>query len=456
MNRSTFLKYSSLPLLSWFLNKCSLIESKPFLQREVNRSPVVIIIGSGISGLAAALKLKEFGISSQIIEAQDRVGGRIHSVLNENSVSAELGAQLFNKDMKQLIHLLESNGLNYSSAYKSGKSFILTKSGRERWEEEEDLYDWIEPEKFDRIINSLKADEDISLSKAMGELVDNKQKKEILKNLLRELLGKNPDNVSAKSTYDIFYRYKSELDADGLHSESGLQRLVDSIARQVEHKPLLANPAFQIQEKNGKFLTKTKTSTFESQYVILAVPPPIIRKIKFEPKLPNKIQEALTSFIPGDMIKLTLIFKEPFWRKENWNGSFISKLHPGVTVIDSSLENSKAGKLVVFIGSETARKLVQFNKSKREIFAKDLIKQAFGENSLPILEYYEGIWVDHPWSGGGYNSIVRFGGLHNAAEILRNWNSKIIFAGSELAESFPGYMEGGIRSGYRAANKITI
>ncbi|MCG9874746.1 MAG: FAD-dependent oxidoreductase [Leptospiraceae bacterium] len=454
LNRSTFLKYSALPLLGLALQKCLSLQSKPFLQKEANFSPTVLVIGGGISGICAAMKLQEYGISAQIVEAQSYFGGRMKSVLNDNSVSAELGAQLFNQDMKEIINLLERNYLEYSSVYGDGNTFSLNATGKEVWDEDSNIYDWIDEEKFLTKLDSKDIDQDFSLSEAIDAMTDEKEKRVLLKNMFRELMGKNPELVSTRGTYELYKRFNSERDADELHCENGLGRLIESLIQKLEYAPIHSYPITRILWKNGKFISTSKKGVIESNYLILAVPPPIIQKISIEPKLPQAIQKAISSFDTGDMIKITLVFKEPFWRKKGWNGSFVSNVYKGVTVIDSSLKNQKQGKLVLFIGAETALNLSKKKQEHRQEFAYNLTKQAFSENWQMPLEYYEGIWVKHPWCGGGYNSFVKYGGTPNAAEVLRNYNSNLLFAGSEISAEFPGYMEGGIRSGYSAAKKI--
>jgi monoamine oxidase len=454
MNRSTFFKYSALPLLALALQKCSSLKSKPFYQKEANFSPTVLVIGGGISGISAAMKLQEYGISAQLIEAQNYFGGRMKSVLNEKSVSAELGAQLFNYDMKEIINLLEKNYLEYSPVYGEGKNFSLNSTGKEVWSEDSNVYEWIDEEKFLTKLDSKATNQDFSLSEAIDAMTDEKEKRILLKNMFRELMGKNPDLVSTRGTYELYKRFNSERDADELHCENGLGRLIESLVQKLEHAPIHSNPITRIQWKNAKYISTSKKGVIESNYIILAVPPPIIQKISIEPKFPQAIQKAMSSFDTGDMIKITLVFKEPFWRKEGWSGSFVSNAFPGVTVIDSSLKNQKEGKLVLFIGAETALGLSKKRQEQRKEFAYKLTKQAFGESWLTPTEYHEGIWVNHPWSGGGYNSFVKYGGKPNAAEILRNYNTNLLFAGSEISAEFPGYMEGGIRSGYSAAKQI--
>jgi monoamine oxidase len=453
-NRFTFLKYTVLSLFALTLKKCSSLKFKSFKQKEANYSPRVLVIGGGISGISATLKLQELGISAQLVEAQSYFGGRMKSILNEDSVSAELGAQLFNHDMKEIINLLEKNSLKHSPVYRDGNSFLLNAKGKEDWDENSNMYDWVDEEKLFIKLKSKSIDQDFPLSEAIGAMTDDEHKRTLLQNMFRELMGKKPDIVSTRGTYEIYKRFISQRYPDELHSEDGLGRLIESLIQKLEYSPIHSNPITKIQWKEGKYISTLKKGIIESNYVILAIPPPIIKKISFEPPLPQAIQKAINSFDTGDMIKITLVYKEPFWRKEGWNGSFMSTLFPGVTVIDSSINNQKKGKLVIFIGAETAFILSKKKKEERQEFANNLIKQAFGENWQAPLEYHEGIWVNHPWSGGGYNSFVKYGGTPNAAEVLRDYDSNLLFAGSEISAEFPGYMEGGIRSGYKVAKQI--
>jgi putrescine oxidase len=314
-NRFTFLKYSVLPIFALALQKCISLKSKSFKQKETNYSPTVLVVGGGISGISAALKLQEFGISAQLVEAQSYFGGRMKSILNENSVSAELGAQLFNQDMKEIINLLEKNSLKHSPVYRDGNSFLLNASGKEDWDEDSNMYDWIDEEKFMIKLKSKPIEQDLSLSKAILAMTDDEQKRILLQNMFRELMGKNPDLVSTRGTYEIYKRFNSQKEPDELHCEDGLGRLIESLIQKLEHSPIHSNPITKIQWKEGKYISTLKKGIIESNYVILAVPPPIIKKISFEPKLPQAIQKAIHSFDTGDMIKITLVFKEPFWRK---------------------------------------------------------------------------------------------------------------------------------------------
>ena len=82
------------------------------------------------------------------------------------------------------------------------------------------------------------------------------------------------------------------------------------------------------------------------------------------------------------------------------------------------------------------------------------LSRAFGEGIPAPREVAEAVWVDHPWSGGGYNATVRVGGDPDAIARLAAWDGRVRFAGAEVDDRFWGYVEGAIHSGRRAIARI--
>ncbi|MAW93627.1 MULTISPECIES: FAD-dependent oxidoreductase [unclassified Leeuwenhoekiella] len=85
---------------------------------------MVIIIGAGLSGLLTAYRLKQQGIAFKILEARDRVGGRIHTVLGKNETPVEMGATWFGNHHQHVIALLEELGIGYFEQYMKGTVFF--------------------------------------------------------------------------------------------------------------------------------------------------------------------------------------------------------------------------------------------------------------------------------------------------------------------------------------------
>ena len=88
----------------------------------------VIIIGAGLTGLSTAYRLKKENISFKILEAQNRLGGRIETVYGNQKTPMEMGATWFSKEHNNLIHLLSEINIGYFEQHNEGTAFFETMS----------------------------------------------------------------------------------------------------------------------------------------------------------------------------------------------------------------------------------------------------------------------------------------------------------------------------------------
>ncbi|EWG97793.1 FAD-dependent oxidoreductase [Halomonas sp. BC04] len=160
------------------------------------------------------------------------------------------------------------------------------------------------------------------------------------------------------------------------------------------------------------------------------------------------------------MVKTTLVYRDAFWR-EVVGSSFkdsietIVSLEPeGVTAIDASRAEEGLGRLVVFTGGSPGHALARGNDAERQAFAVNLVSRALGSAAERPLSVTHGVWAQSPWCGGGYNAYISYGGVPDAADRLRAIRGSVIFACSEIAERFPGYMEGALNAGRAAATTV--
>lgn len=454
INRLDFIKIlGSVATLPIF---CKLIPEKvPYISipKEPNLNPDVCIIGGGLAGLSCSRELSKNGISNQLVEAQNQLGGRVKSSYRKDgSFQSENGAQLICRDQKYIIQILKQAGMSYVSMNENGKIFLLNGNEKIFPVNESDYTDPIS------VLNKVLTSENKSINDSnVLSLIDQKIKDPQLKRSVignvKELIGKEPEVISTKALIEVGLRYESEYPDEYL-STDGLQKMISFLAQSSMHKPLTSFPIINITKIEGGYLVASPNGKVRCKKVVIAVPPTVMKKIKIQPELPIIVQEAINSFIAGDMIKISLIFRKPFWRDSGYQGAFQSVEFQGITAVDGSDSTVAYGRLILFIGADQARRLAKVPESNRQTFALELIEKAFPGAKNQFLEYTEGVWVNHPWSGGGYNSYVKYGGNFNAASVLRDYNSDIVFAGSEIAEVFPGYMDGAIRSGMRTAMKL--
>ena len=88
----------------------------------------VIIIGAGLSGLSTAFQLKKAGISLKILEAQNRLGGRIETIYGNYQTPMEMGATWFSKEHKHLLQLLKELNISYFEQHTEGIALFETMS----------------------------------------------------------------------------------------------------------------------------------------------------------------------------------------------------------------------------------------------------------------------------------------------------------------------------------------
>jgi monoamine oxidase len=454
ISRSDFIKFlgsmAALPIFCKLIPERSVDIPNP---KEPDFNPDVCIIGGGLAGLSCSRELSRNGVSNQIVEAQNILGGRVKtSYRKDGSFQSENGAQLISRDQKYIIKTLKQSGMTYVSMNDNGRIFLL--KGNEKIYPD-NASDYSDPVSLlnNVIISEKNSIHDSNVLDLIDQKIKDPQLKRSIIGNVKELIGKEPELISTKALIDMGLRYESDYPDEYLSTE-GLQKMISFLALSSMHKPLTSFPVTNITKIEGGYLVASPMGKIRCKKVVMAVPPTVIKKIKIQPELPIKIQEAINSFIAGDMIKISLIFRKPYWRDSGYQGGFQSVDFQGITTVDGSDSTVANGRLIIFIGADQARRLAKLTELDRQTFTLDLIEKAFPGAKNQFLEYTEGVWVNHPWSGGGYNSFVKYGGNSNARSILRDYNSDIVFAGSEIAEVFPGYMDGAIRSGIRTATRL--
>ena len=187
--------------------------------------------------------------------------------------------------------------------------------------------------------------------------------------------------------------------------------------------------------------------------MILAAPPVVVPKITFEPLLSDSISKALAAYRPGDVIKIIVRYADPFWSQKGWNGT-AQWLEPSGLFVGDASPTTTQPLLVGFAGGPLARTWHTCPADERQAYVLSLIADAFGPEAHSPLDYLERDWVDDPWSGGGYNASIADQNATDAEAVLRAGLPPISFACSELAQSFPGYVEGAILSGMSSAQTV--
>ncbi|WP_119165554.1 flavin monoamine oxidase family protein [Algihabitans albus] len=449
----------------------------------------VIVVGGGAAGLAAAKAAEEAGLSCQLLEAQDRLGGRVRTVPLESGGLFDEGAQMVNGDMRGLLALAQRAGLHLAPVPQTGIDLCIVGEEGLRGEDlisAEEIYDLLQDQvvRWDSVGEVLRAlrlklqwmttpwdsfgeagralrllvekrtaPRD-SLASALGALLLCKEDHAFAYSLFSEVFGGAPEDINAQAVRDILSRYGSQREDLEFQISGGMTKIVDGLAADLRHRPRLNTPVRRIRAAHDRVEVTSDAGTWDADQVVVAVPPPVARKIAFDIDGNDRLDGLLSSFTAGDMIKTALLFDTAFWRLKGLSGYVTFADPAGLVITDASLDEGLPPRLVAFQGGPLARDWAALRKEERQVNLLHHLRRAFGEEMPDPRELAEAVWVDHPWSGGGYNATVRIGGDPDAVARLAAWGGRVRFAGAELDDLFWGYVEGAIHSGRGAIARM--
>jgi monoamine oxidase len=412
----------------------------------------VIVIGAGASGIAAAKKLSDSGINVRILEARDRIGGRIHTEKNLFGYPIDLGAILITqqKDNPMLKNAKNFNvkqvPINFgNNVYKLPNNNIKSKNIAIRI-----------GEVFDNYIKYIKKNYEIIKNKSVKNSIKSYIKNQKLNFFDRILIIFTSGffNFALKRPlYDVkdyILNGAKGFAGDANLTPDGYIRLLEPDAKDLDIK-------FRTEVKkiyqNGKkvIITDQRGIKYISDYVILTVPLGYLKKniIKFYPPLSFPKQDAINKLAFYNMNKIFVEFEEKFWDDSH----FISFLIEPIILewaCNFTVVNGK-NLLIFFVSEDNYDKI----KNKSDVEIRDMIvtmlNVAYPGKNIKIMQYLKTNWNDDPYSFGSFTEVA-------GHEYLRRRfikpEGRLIFAGEHTSPKYNAFVYGAYLSGLRAAKQI--
>jgi monoamine oxidase len=437
----------------------------------------VVIVGAGFAGLTAARELSRQGLTVSVLEARDRVGGRVRAG-NLVGVNVDVGAQWCGDTQTALAKLANDFGVKMFPQYTKGKRLLEFK-GKCR------SYRGLIPpvgvlatletalmlSKLNRMAHSLPEDAPWQAKKALEwdsqslAAWQSKLRTEGAKRLLnmatRGVFCAEAKDVSllyalsyirAGGSIEKLTEVKQGAQQDRL--EGGMHGLVEKLAERLEATIHLSSPVYKIDHSAQDANVYTTTLVWQAKRVIVAVPPALIPAIEFCPELPE-VRRALHNSMPmGSVIKCFAAYPKAFWREQGFSGEVVSDDAVVSAMYDSSPKDGSVGILLGFITGDKAKTWSLKGKEARQAqFVEDMTRY-FGEEAARPLEYLDYDWTKAVWSKGGFAGYMPPNVLTRYGHMLRKRVGAIHWAGTETSSVWTGYVEGAIRSGQRAAKEI--
>ncbi len=194
-------------------------------------------------------------------------------------------------------------------------------------------------------------------------------------------------------------------------------------------------------------------TTARAAHVIVALPPPLCEGITFEPGLPPARRAAQERMRMGALTKCFAVYDEPFWRADGLTGEALSDRSPASLTFDVSPTDGSRGVLLGFVGGDDARALAAQGEADGRAAVLAGFARLFGPRALTPDAWAQRAWAAERWSGGGPVAIAPPGALTAAGPALRAPAGRVLWAGTEAAERWGGYLEGAVVAGERAAGR---
>ncbi len=449
--------------------------------QPVVKSVDAVIVGAGATGLTAARRLKAHGLDVVVLEARDRVGGRLRTTQLQNT-RVELGGQWVSPDQTALLGLLSDLGIDTFPRHRDGDTVYIGRDGK-RVTHGKNLSGMGEAstremERVLQVLDALCADIDPSApwehpnAAALDAITfdewlrQNSDDEEVRDNLAMAagpgMLTKPAIAFSALSALSLAVSLGGFSDLvdenivlDG-RVAGGLAQVPQRLAEEVGDAVVLNSAVRRIEWSEGAAVVTSESGTYSAAHVIVAVPPHLVTKIEFEPSLPpmNRLMREDQSI--GTVMKFNVIYPTPFWREKNLSGTAFSPYLNVFEVYDNSNDDlgDGLGILVGFISDADIDPLLVMTVDERRRAVLENFAAYFGDEALDPLDYSESPWLNEQWTGGAYGTSFGIGGLTRFGAHINDQVGPLLFGTSDVPG--PGYLhvDGAVRTGERLAAQI--
>ncbi len=234
----------------------------------------------------------------------------------------------------------------------------------------------------------------------------------------------------------------------------GMGAIYGPIATELVAALHLSQPVRQITQDTDGVTIAADGMTVRARRVIVAIPLAIAASIVYEPMLPVDRAFLHQRMPSGAVIKISIVYDEPFWRPDGLSGQSAAPGTPASLTIDACTDTGSPGIMCVITEGPAARRLTQLDDAEREAVVVGELVDRFGAKAKMPLEFHEQNWTVERYSGGGMISHAPTGVLTQFGYTLRQPCGRVHWAGTESSAIMCGWIDGAVRSGERAAAEV--
>lgn len=440
-----------------------------------------IVVGAGYAGLSAAQHLSKQGKSVLVLEARDRVGGRVWTEHHADGTYEDYGGMFLGVQQPNMIRLAAEFGIQTFDVRLEGKS-IFRYGGKVKTyssnllpplsifglldaaraiRQFDKLSDTVVLEQPWRTPNAAKLDHQTAAD-WIRSVCWTRSVRDMVRMLFELLWGRDPSQVSllhalwyAKSGVSLTVLSTIDQGAQMQLMVGGGQAIANAMRDQLGDAVHLEEPLIAVDQRSSEtVLVKSTKMTYRCDHVIMAIPQQHALQVEFAPALPVQKTKLLQSMQMGQYWKMIATYPTAFWRQKGLRGEVVSPDGLMGLINDVSPVDNSCGMLVAFVAASKALRLLDMEKSKREQAILEELVFCYGDEAANPSRLSLHTMMDERWSTGCPVAAPAPGVWVSLGEWMRKPIGRLHWAGTETATKWSGYMEGAINSGIRAAEEV--
>ncbi|MBY0495521.1 MAG: FAD-dependent oxidoreductase [Cyanobacteria bacterium] len=428
----------------------------------------VVVVGGGLAGLVAARDLIARGADVHLLEARERLGGRVWTVHDKefSDVPLELGGEFIDGGHAAIRALCHDLRLTLSPILKDGFGLALDVNGRvQLFNGQKRIWSHFK-QTLSRDAASLRAD-DCDWNSTTAQMMARHSARALLeaRGASREVLAMfdglrgfflaDADRLSALVGVELAMQPRDPGHVTLSRIKGGNDRLVQALAKQQGLKIALEAVVSKIDQDDRGVRVHVaggskKGAIVSGDYLVLTTPAPIARALEFTPAVPATLRKAWQALDSGPATKAHARFDKGWWRRPGRPRAWGSNLDTGAIWETSGTGPAGLTMLAGGRASRALRDLLEEGGPQRVIRRLSWLGEP--EDARDFRSFS---WELDPYAKGGYAVFTPDFKPEWRGELSRAFG-RIAFAGDHTSRRWQGYMNGAVDSGQRAARDIEI